>query len=63
MSHCACHMSSMSNAYVDPWDMLNYFCFLCLCSKVTVNRRKWQCFFTPSAPYPDSLDFIELVPS
>ena len=24
MSHYACHIS---NAYVDPWDMLNNFCF------------------------------------
>ena len=24
MSHMTCHMS---NAYVDPWDMLNNFCF------------------------------------
>ena len=24
MSHVTCHMS---NAYADPWDMLNNFCF------------------------------------
>ena len=38
MSHVACRMSHvtclMSNAYVDPWDMLNNFCF-------HVHAQKW----------------------
>ena len=32
----------LSNAHVDPWDMLNNFC---LCSNVAVYGWKWHCFF------------------
>ena len=55
MSHCACHML---NAYVDPWDMLNNFCFHVYAQKVTVYSNA---FLGP--PPPVSLEFIELVPS
>ena len=38
--------------------------FSCLCSKVTVYRRKWQWFsWTLSSPVPVTMAIIELVPS
>ena len=39
MSRIKC---KMSNAYIDPWDMLNNFCFHVYAQ--TVYRWKWQCF-------------------
>ena len=69
MSHVACHMSHvtclMSNAYVDPWDILNNFCFhvyaqMSLFMDVNVNAF----FLTAAAgPSPVSEPIIELVPS
>ena len=54
----------ISHAYLDPWDMLNNFCFHVYAqNKVTVCRWKRQCFFwTSSAMDPVTLEFIELVP-
>jgi len=53
----------MSNAYVDPWDMLNNFCFhvyaqMSLFMDVNVNA-----FFLTATPSPVSEPIIELVPS
>ena len=52
----------MSNAYVDPWDMLNNFCFhvyaqMSLFMGVNVNGI----FLT--SPLPVTAPIIELVPS
>ena len=56
MPHVTCHMS---NAYVDPWDMLNNFCFMsivkswCLLVKMTI-------FFWTTGPLPVSDPVIEI---
>ena len=68
MLHVTCRMSHvtclMSNAYVDPWDMLNNFCFhvyaqMSLFMDVNVNAF----FLTAAGPSPVSEPIIELVPS
>ena len=67
MLHVTCRMSHvtclMSNAYVDPWDMLNNFCFhvyaqMSLFMGVNVNG-----FFLTAPPSPVTTPIIELVPS
>ena len=56
ITHVKCHMS---NAYVDPWDMLNNFCFMsivkswCLLVKMTI-------FFWTTGPLPVSDPVIEI---
>ena len=64
MSHVRCHMS---NAYVDPWDMLNNFCFHVYAQmSLFVGENDNAYFFTAAAaagPSPVSEPIIELVPS
>ena len=67
MSHVACHMSHvtclMSNAYVDPWDMLNNFCFHVYAQMSLFMDENVNAFFLTPAPLPVSGTIIELVPS
>ena len=74
MSHVTCCLSHvaclMSNAYVDPWAMLNNFRFhvyaqMLLFMDVNVNAFFLTDFLTAAAaaPSPVSFEFIELVPS
>ena len=46
MSHVTCCMwhvtGLMSNAYIDPWDMLNNFCFHVLCLMTNVTCYMWN---------------------
>ena len=62
MSNVKCQMSSvwcqMSTAYVDPWDMLNYFCFHVYAQKSLFIGQNGNVFFAPV-----SVPSIELVPS
>ena len=70
ISHVTCHMS---NAYVDPWEMLNNFCFHVYAQKSLVVGENGNgffdisfhlCFFwTTAAPGPVTNPIIELVPS
>ena len=63
MSHVACHMS---NVYVDPWDMLNNFCFHVYAQmSLSVGENDNAYFLTAAAggPLPVSEPIIELVPS
>ena len=57
-------LSSVPSAYVDPWDILNNFCFHVYAQKLILfigeNGNEF-CF--ASSPYPVTLEFIELVPS
>ena len=52
-NYVTCHMSNvtclMSNGYVDPWDMLNNFCFHVYIQKLKVSRWKWQWFLDCSS--------------
>ena len=50
-------------AQVDPRDMLNNFCFHVYAQKSLFIGENGNAFFTPSAPMPVTLEFIELVPS
>ena len=60
-SHVTCHMS---NAYVDPWDMLNNFCFDVYAQKsLFIGENSNDFFWTTPSPSPVTLEFIELVPS
>ena len=71
ISHVTCHIAHvtchMSNAYVDPWDMLNNFCFHVCAQKSLFNAENCNAFFTSAADdqhqHPVSLEFLELVPS
>ena len=66
MSHVTCDMCTchMSNAYVDRWDMLNNFCFHLYAQKSLFIGENCNAFFlTAAAPYPLTLEFLELVPS
>ena len=62
MSHVTCHMS---NAYVDPWAMLNNFCFHVYAQMSLFMGEKCNDYFltSPPAPSPVSEPIIELVPS
>ena len=63
MSHVTC---LMSNAYVDPWDMLNNFCFYVYAQmSLFVGENDNAYFLTAAAagPSPVSEPIIELVPS
>ena len=61
MSHVTCHMS---NAYVDPWDMLNNFCFHVYAQmSLFVGENDNAYFLTAGGPLPVSEPIIELVPS
>ena len=59
MSHVTCHMS---NAYVDPWAMLNNFCFHGYAKMSLFMAENAHAFLT-SGPSPVSEPIIELVPS
>ena len=70
MLHVTCRMSHvtclMSNVYVDPWDMVNNFCFhvyaqMSLFMDENINAYFLTRFLT--APSPVSEAIIELVPS
>ena len=54
----------MSNAYVDPWDMLNNFCFYVYAQmSLFVGENDNAYFLTAAAPpSPVSGPIIELVP-
>ena len=60
LSHFACHMS---NAYVDPWDMQNNFCFHVHAQMSLFMDENVNAFFLTPAPSPVSQPIIELVPS
>ena len=66
MLHVTCHMS---NAYVDPWAMLNNFCFHVYAQMSLFNGEKCNGYFLtqfltpPPPPLPVSEPIIELVPS
>ena len=57
----------MSYVKVDPWDMLNNFCFHVNAQKsLIIGENGNAYFFTSSAaaaPVPVTFEFIELVPS
>ena len=53
----------MSNAYVDPWDVLNNYCFHVYAQKSRFIVENGNVYFWTSGPYHLSLEFIELVPS
>ena len=60
-NHVACYMS---NAYVDPWDMLKNFCFHVYAQKSLFIAENCNGFFFGPHPHqPVSLPIIELVPS
>ena len=67
MLHVTCRMSHvtclMSNAYVDPWDMLNNFCFHVHAQMSLFMDENVNGFFLTPAPSPVSEPIIELVPS
>ena len=57
---------SESQTKVDPRDMLNKFCFHLYAQKSLFIAENCNAFFwtpTAAAPYPVTLEFIELVPS
>ena len=61
MSHVTC---LMSNAYVDPWDMLNNLCFHVYAQISLFMGEKCNGYFlTAPPPLPVSEPIIELVPS
>ena len=60
MSHVTC---LMSNAYVDPWDMLNNFCFHVYAQMSLFMGENVNAFFLTAGPSPVSQPIIELVPS
>ena len=43
-------------AYVDPWDMLNNFCFHVYAQKSLFVGENYNVFLTPTPPSPVSLD-------
>ena len=61
MSHVTC---DMSNAYVDRWDMLKFFCFQLYAQKSLFIAENCNVFFGTStsspSPSPVSLEVIEL---
>ena len=67
MLHVTCRMSHvtclMSNAYVDPWDMLNNFCFHVYAQMSLFMGENDNAFFWTAAAGPVSGPIIELVPS
>ena len=52
----------MSNAYVDPWDMLNNFCFHVYAQMLLFIDENANVFFT-TGTLPVTELIIELVPS
>ena len=60
MSHVTC---LMSNAYVDPWDMLNNFCFHVYAEMSLFMGENVNVFFLTATPSPVTTPIIELVPS
>ena len=60
MLHVTCHMS---NAYDDPWDMLNNFCFHVYAQMLMFMGENDNGYFWTSSPSPVSGPIIELVPS
>ena len=50
-------------AQVDPRDMLNNFCFHLYAQNSLFIAENCNAFFLTAAPYPVTLEFIELVPS
>ena len=52
----------MSNAYVDPWEMLNNFCFHVYAQMSLLMGENDNVFLT-AGPWPVSEPIIELVPS
>ena len=52
-------------ALVDPWDMLNNFCFHVYAQNLLFMGEKGNGIFgtSSSPPAPVTLEFIELVPS
>ena len=66
MSMLKSDICQMSTAYVDPWDMLNNFCFHVYAQKWLFIAENCNAFFLTAAstsPSPVSFEFIELVPS
>ena len=53
----------MSDAYVDPWDMLNNFCFHVHAQMSLFMDENVNGFFLTAPPSPVSEPIIELVPS
>ena len=45
---------------VDPWDMLNNFCFHVYAQTSLFKGENWNGYFLTSAPYLVILEFIEL---
>ena len=52
MSHVACHMS---NAYVDPWDMLNNYCFHVSAQMLMFMGEMTMVIFLPQQHRPEML--------
>ena len=67
MSHVTCRMSHvtciMSSAYVDPWDMLNNYCFHVYAQMSLFMGVNDNGYFLTPTPLPVSGAIIELVPS
>ena len=58
--------AKLANLQIDPWDMLNNFCFHVYAQKSLFIGENDNVYFwtaAAAAPYPVSLEFIELVPS
>ena len=51
MSHVTCHMS---NAYVDPWDMRNNFCFHVYAQMSLFVGENCNAYFLTAAPGPSN---------
>ena len=57
-------LSSCQVVKIDPWDMLNNFCFHLYAQKsLFIGENGNVYFWTSSSRSPVSLEFIELVPS
>ena len=62
---CFAKLANLQNLQIDPWDMLNNFCFHVYAQKSLFIGENDNVYFWTSAaaPSPVSLEFIELVPS
>ena len=57
-------LSESSLSLIDPWDMLNNFCFHVYAQKsLFIGENGNGLLGTSSSPAPVTLEFIELVPS
>ena len=61
------NLQNLQTLQIDPWDMLNNFCFHVYAQKsLFIGENDNEYFWTSPAAatlYPESLELIELVPS